>query len=70
MWLPWSTRIEFHGGMLGGKTKQLPMMSNVFGPIPFGGYDRGRPVSPWYELTGWRPDPACGSNTPSAGESR
>jgi hypothetical protein len=35
--MPWSTSIEFHGGMLDGAIKQLPMMSDVFSPIPFNG---------------------------------
>jgi hypothetical protein len=54
--MPWSTAVEFHGGMLDGRTKQLPMMGNVFGPIPFAGHDCGRPVCHWYVLTGWHPD--------------
>ncbi len=55
--MPWSTGVEFHGGCLTAGSSSLPMMSDVFGPIPFGGYERGRPESHWYELTGWRPDP-------------
>jgi hypothetical protein len=27
------------------------------GPVPFTGYAHGRPVSHWYDLAGWRPDP-------------
>jgi hypothetical protein len=50
--------IEFHGGMMDGKVKQLPMMSDVFGPIPFSGCSRGRSVRNVYELAGWRP--SCG----------
>ena len=34
--MPWSTSVQFVGGMLDGRTKQLPMLSNLE-PLPFNG---------------------------------
>lgn len=59
---PWSTALTFRGGMMHGRTKTLPMMSNNDGPLPFTGYERAtadhttRPVTHWYRCIGWLPE--------------
>lgn len=52
---PKGSAVQFVGGMMDGKVKHLPTTVDD-GPVPFTGYDHGRQVSHWYEVTGWRPD--------------
>ena len=42
--IQWRTEVQFVGGMFDGRTKQLPVLSNLDGPLALNGYDYGRPI--------------------------